>query len=247
MSDRQGLWRILPPLALGLLLTACASTGDLEATQRRVDQLNQQTVTRLNDLDSRISSEKLIDLLNQVDKLQAQVGTLQGELEVLKHNQETMQQRQTDIYNDLDGRLSQLGAGGKPAAQAGGATSTQSGGDEYDKAMTYLNQKKFENAVDALENFINSNPNDPRAVDAQYWLGIAHTGLKEYSAAIDIHRRFANDYPKHPKAPDALRNMAQCQLALDQRDVAKATLQRLVKLYPNSDAAKRAKELLTKL
>mgnify|MGYP002131278373 CR=1 FL=1 len=41
--------------------------------------------------------------------------------------------------------------------------------------------------------------------------------------------------------------MAQCQLALNQRDAAKATLQRLVKLYPNSDAAKRAKELLTKL
>ena len=246
MSDRQGLWRGLPPLALILLLSACASTGDLEATQRRVDQINQQTVTRLNDLDSRISSEKLIDLFNQVEKLQAEVGSLRGELEVLKHNQDAMQQRQTDIYNDLDGRLSQLGTGGKPAAQASTAAPVQSG-DDYGKAMTLLDQKKFENAIDALENFINANPSDPRAVDAQYWLGIAHTGLKEYNSAIDIHQRFAADYPKHAKAPDALRNMAQCQLALNQRDAAKATLQRLVKLYPNSDAAKRAKELLTKL
>lgn len=243
MSDRQWLWRGLPPLALILLLSACASTGELEATQRRVDQLSQQTVARLNDLDSRISSEKLIDLFNQVEKLQAEVGTLRGELEVLKHNQETMQQRQTDIYNDLDGRLSQMGAGGKPAAQAAPAQSA----DDYDRAMTLLNQKKFENAIDELENFINANPSDPRAVDAQYWLGIAHTGLKEYSTAIDIHRRFAADYPKHPKAADALRNIAQCQLALNQRDAAKTTLQRLVAQYPNSDAAKRAKELLTKL
>ena len=246
MFDRQWLWRGIPPLALGVLLSACASTDDLEATRRHVDQINQQTVTRLNDLDSRISSEKLIDMFNQVEKLQAEVGALRGELEVLKHNQDTMQQRQTDIYNDLDGRLNQLGAGGKPAAQTPAAAPAQAG-DDYDKAMTYLNQKKFENAVDSLDNFINASPNDPRVADARYWLGIAHTGLKEYSTAIDIHRRFAADYPKHPKAPDALRNMAQCQLALDQRDVAKATLQRLVKLYPNSDAAKRAKEQLTKL
>lgn len=240
--------RYVSPLALGLLLTACASTDDLEATRRHVDQINKQTELRLQDLDSRISSEKLIDLFNQVESMKTEIGALRGELEVLKHNQETMQQRQTDIYNDLDGRLSQLGAGGSgKSVQSTTSSSSQSNADEYERAMTFLNQKKYENALDALENFANANPSDPRTVEARYWMGIAHTGLKEYSTAIDIHRRFVADNPKHPKAPEALRNVAQCQLALNQRDAAKATLQQLIRQYPNSDAAKRAKDQLTRL
>ena len=41
--------------ALLLVLTGCATTGDLEETRRQLDQVNRQASTRLNEVESKLS------------------------------------------------------------------------------------------------------------------------------------------------------------------------------------------------
>ncbi|RQO66971.1 tol-pal system protein YbgF [Aquitalea sp. FJL05] len=248
--------RLALSAALLLTLSACATTSDIEATRNQIDQVNRQASARLSEVESKLSNEKLLEMVNQVDSLKAEVAKLRGEVEVANYNLQTTQKRQNDLYNDLDGRLSHLESAGKeaaaqqaasqPAATSAAAADTQTSPD-YDKALNLLRARDFPKATSALSLYVQQNPNTPQAVDALYWLGVAHTAQRQYDAAIEIHRRFAEQFPDNPKAPDALRNVANCQRDLGQADSAKTTLKRLIKLYPSSSAAQKAREQLAKM
>lgn len=247
--------RLLIGSALLALLSGCATTADLENTRQQIVQVNQQASARLSQIETKLSNDKLLDMVSQLDELKAQVAKLSGEVEVLNYNLQSTQKRQNDLYADLDGRLGKIENPGQPAAATTApaanasqpaAASTQTSPD-FEKALNLLRNRDFNNAVSALGQYIKQNPNDPQAADASYWLGVAHTALRQYDAAIAIHRKFVEQYPSHPKAPDALRNVANCQRDLDQLDLARATLKRLIKLYPHSTAASKAKQQLKTL
>ena len=243
-------------LALGsavlLLLAGCATNADLENTREQIKQVNQQASTRLSQIETKLSNDKLLDMVSQLDDLKAQVAKLGGEVEVLNYNLQTTQKRQNDLYGDLDGRLARLEnpSSGPSVASPGAlnasapAAASAEPSPSLDPALNLLRNRDFANAITALELYIKQNPNDPQTPDANYWLGVAHTALRQYDAAIEIHRRFAEQNPNNPKAPDALRNIALCQRDLSQLDEARATLKRLIKLYPKSAAAAKGKQLL---
>lgn len=247
--------RIVPAALLLSLLAGCASTGDLDDTRRQIADVNRQAQDRLGKIETKLSNDKLLDLVSQIEAMKSELAKLRGETEVLNYNVQTTQKRQNDLYNDLDGRLAKLEGAAKqaaPSAPAGGpavnpaAPEAQTGPD-LERALGLLRSRDFPHAVEALQRFLTANPDSAQVPDAEYWLGVAHTAQRQYDAAIDTHRRFAEHYPDHPKAPDALRNIANCQRDLGQKDVAKATLRRLLKLYPKSAAAVRAKEDLKHL
>ncbi|KMN77056.1 tol-pal system protein YbgF [Chromobacterium alkanivorans] len=240
--------------ALLLVLTGCATTGDLEETRRQLDQVNRQASTRLNEVESKLSNEKLLEMVSQLEAMKAEVAKLRGDVEVLNYNLQTTQKRQNDLYNDLDGRLGHLensGAKPMPATRGDAAAGSADGGattsPDYDKALNLLRARDFAKAADALRGFIEQNPQAPQVAEATYWLGVSHTALRQYDAAIDIHRRFVEQFPDNHFAPEALRNIGNCQRDLGQMDQAKATYKRLIKLYPKTDSAQKARQQLAKM
>lgn len=240
-----------------MLLVGCATNGDLEETRRQIDLVNQQANVRLSQVETKLANDKLLDLVSRLDMTKAELAKLRGELDVINHTLQVTQKRQNDLYNDLDMRLARFEGRGasEPVAQTKLISSDSQNAEvisspDYDKALGLLRNRNFAEAVVALTRFIQQNPGVPEVPevpDATYWLGIAHTAQRQYDAAIDIHRRFVEQYPTHPKAPDALRNIANCQRDLGQLDSAKTTLKRLIKLYPKSSAAVKAKEQLARM
>ncbi|MGL6070352.1 YbgF trimerization domain-containing protein [Craterilacuibacter sp.] len=235
-------------LSCSLLLGACASTSDLEQTRAQLDQVNRQATARLSQIESRISNERLLEMVSRVDGMQAEVAKLRGDNEMLQYKIGVLEKRQNDLYADIDQRLARFEGGSSTASRtdsAGTPVQVDTVQQAFDQALAPLRKREFAPAVVALKAFADSNPNAPQALEATYWRGVAHTALRQYDAAIDIQRRFADENPKHPKAPDALRNVANAQRELDQLDQARLTLKKLIKLYPNSDAAAKAKQQLT--
>lgn len=250
--------RIIPAALLLSVLAGCASTSDLDETRQQIAEVNRQAQDRLGKIETKLSNEKLLDLVSQLEAIKAELAKLRGETEVLNYNVQTTQKRQNDLYNDLDSRLAKFegGSAARPAATTGGASGAvgqvapetqNSNGAEFEKALGVLRLRDFPRAIEALQRFLSANPGSAQVPDAEYWLGVAHTAQRQYDAAIDTHRRFVDKYPDHPKAPDALRNIANCQRDLGQKDIAKATLRRLIKLYPKSVAAQRAKDEIKRL
>lgn len=100
---------IIPALAAVLLLGQSAGLQaedgvDMDARLARVERL--------------VNSQGLLDLLGQVDRMQAEMRRLRGELDRLAYELEQERVRNRQLYTDLDDRLRARAPG--PAALAGG-------------------------------------------------------------------------------------------------------------------------------
>src|SRR5437879_6384907 len=153
--------RIVPAALLLSVLAGCASTGDLEATQRQIEDVNRQAQDRLSKIETKLSNDKLLDLVSQIEAMKAELAKLRGETEVLTYNVQTTQKRQNDLYNDLDGRLAKMEAVAKPpvanvppAAPGGAAGVNPVAGDgqagpDFERALGLLRNRDFPHAIEA--------------------------------------------------------------------------------------------------
>jgi TolA-binding protein len=67
---------------------------------------------RVQQLERKLDSRSLVNLMEQVTTLQREVQQLRGDIEVQTHSMESLQKRQRDLYLDIDRRLHRLEAGG---------------------------------------------------------------------------------------------------------------------------------------
>jgi tol-pal system protein YbgF len=221
-------------------------------------------------LEQRLNEQKTqsVDLLSQIDRLNAEISKLRGQLEVNSHEIELAQQRQRDLYTDLDGRLRKLesspaapaeavpvapvapaAAANSPAASAATAPAVDSAAElkSYEAALDISKAGKHKEAIDAFERFLEAYPASKFAPSAQYWIGYSHFSLKSYKAAIVDQQKLIKLYPDSHKVPDALYNIANSHIQLSDIDSAKQSLREIVAKYPLSDAAPLAKKRLAVL
>lgn len=94
---------------------AYAIFGDADAHKRLDEQARtlQSLAEQMRAVDARVggvestaaSNAKLLDLLNQIDALNAEIARLRGELETANNRLESADKRIRDLYIDIDGRL----------------------------------------------------------------------------------------------------------------------------------------------
>ncbi len=129
----------LPAVLLAATLLAAgpahAIFGDSEAHKRIDEQVKalQAATEQIRALDGRVGAVEgtvnggtLLNLLNQIETLTAEIARLRGELEAANNRLDTADKRARDLYMDVDGRLrvletppaSPVGAGAQPASTA---------------------------------------------------------------------------------------------------------------------------------
>lgn len=234
------------------------------ALQAKLDEANaarQALEKRVAELDAALKSQA-VEALGQADRLSAEINRLRGQLEVNSHEIGVAQQRQRDLYADLDTRLRQLEGGAKPAeaatpvatpsAAAASAVATAGPNDaselkSYEAAHELFKAGKHKDAAEAFEKFLEAYPNSKFAPSAQYWVGYAYFAQKNYKAAIAAQQKLIKQYPDNHKVPDALYNIANSQIQLADLEAAKQTLRGLLDKYPLSETAPLAKKRLAAL
>lgn len=246
-----------------LLLAGCASVSDVDDTRRRLSEVDQRAQNRLTELESKIGNEKLLEMVNQVERMTVENAKMRGDIELLNYNLQTTQKRQNDLYNDLDQRLAPLEGGtarpvasapatsastptasapAAPAASNASAATSETVTAEFNKALDTLRARNFAAAVTALKGFISKNPEARQAADAQYWLGVAYTAEKQYQLAATTQQKFVDANPEHAKVPEALRNIGNCHNELGNASAAKASWDKLLRRFPKSDAAAKVRQ-----
>ncbi len=254
---------LLCVLAAATLMAGCASTSDVDDVRRQLTERDRMAQQRLAQIESKISNEKLLEMVTQVEQLNAEVARLRGDLDVVNYNQQTMQKRQNDLYSDLDLRLVKLegsapqaraaapasseAEAGKTAAKPADAKPVDEATQEYDRALTLLRNRDFAKAITALKGFADKYPDARQQADAHYWLGMAYAAERQCKPAISVHTEFVSKYASHAKAPDALRNIGNCQRDLGDMAAARTTWAKLIKQFPTSDAAGKAKQQMAAL
>lgn len=82
---------------------------------------------RLQQLERKLDSRGLVDLMEQLKAMQSDLQELRGNIEVQTHNLESLQKRQRDLYVDIDRRLHRLESGGAADISTGAAPTQQQG------------------------------------------------------------------------------------------------------------------------
>lgn len=239
-----------------------------QALQAKLDEEQKQRQAvegRVAAIENQLRNQSL-DLLNQIERLNTDISLLKGQLEVAAHETAATQQRQRDLYTDLDARLRKLESAPAQATAPAPATAEQpqqavstaeqpaapapaadNEVKDYEAAFGLFKAGKYAAATEAFDKFQQTYPDSKLAGNAQYWAGTAHFSQRDYKAAISAQQKLLKNYPEHEKAPDALYSIANSQIQLSDLDGARQTLKTLVTKYPQAKIAPKAKERLSQL
>lgn len=273
---RRSLIGVLACVALGLAAPAAqAGLFDDEEARRQIVELRKQvadqklsTDEKLAKLDEAIKSLGVIQLLQQIEMLNAEIAKLRGQIEVLNFQNEQVQKRQRDFYVDLDTRIRSLETG-KPAtgtAPAGAAPAADAStpvaavntrpaappnpaaeNKAYDAAQNLFKKGDYAKAVDAFSAFLQTYPGSSLAANAQYWIGISHFNLKDFKNAQAAQESLIKLYPESNKIPDALLAIGSIQIEQADTGSARNTLEDIIAKYPGTEAAAKARTRLQSL
>lgn len=115
---------------------------------------------------------------------------------------------------------------------------------KYFKAVQLLREKKQDEGLILLREFISENPGHIYADRAEMLIADTHLRNKEYGLVIVSTNVLENRYPHSVKLPEALYKRAMAFMALDQKDQARKTWERVRNDYPKSKIADMAEKRL---
>ena len=256
-------------LALGAAGLAQAGIFDDDEARKRIDDVRaaqeksaREIAERIGRLEESVRGIGVVELLQQIEGLGAEIARLRGSLEVLANQNEQIQKRQRDFYLDLDSRLKRLESSGAPpqglapappvadAAEPGAAPKPVTKEDlarevkSYDAASNLFRRNDFSSAAEAFRAFLKDFPQSTLAPNATYWIGICQANLKDHKGALATQEGLIARFPQSPKAPDALLAVAASQSELGDTGSARNTLEDIIARYPDSEAAGKARTRL---
>ena len=116
---------------------------------------------------------------------------------------------------------------------------------EYAAALATFRAREHGQAVLDFLEFIARYPSHPLAAGAQYWIGEAYYAQRDYRQALVEFEKVLARPGSSASAPDSLWKIGLCHANLRAAARARETWQRLVREYPGSEAARRARARLT--
>ena len=240
-----------------------------QSTKSRLEGLEQ----RLGQLEEVMKGQALVEMSQRVDQLERELRELRGEVDALVQANAVLKKQQLDIAADLEQRLAAIEARERAVAEAAaqaaapagqgastpvegsamepGAAAADTGGKSpelrYGEAFDALKAGKYPEAIAGMQEFLTLHPNHPLADNAQYWLGQTYYVTRDYERAIAAFAAVGVRPTDLAKTPDALLKKGLSEIELKRPDAARATLADLVNRFPNSDAARTARERLQSL
>lgn len=123
-------------------------------------------------------------------------------------------------------------------------------GNPADEQISYLaayelvKNKKFAEATNSMEIFVQKYPQGGYTANAQYWLGELYLLKKDYTQAIAHFEVVLNQFPSSSKAGDCMLKVGYAYAASGNTPEARQQFQKVVKNYPNTPTAQLAQSKL---
>jgi tol-pal system protein YbgF len=219
-------------------------SASMSAVQKTTQDFSAASGARLDTMGTQVQG-----LSDNVADLQARLGKLDQKL--------------TDIQNTLQNVDSKLAAPAPVAAPPpagmnapGGTTPTIAGGPApsaappasadvlYSNALRDINGKHYDLATQEFQDYLKFYGDTDLASNAQFYLGEVAYNQGEFQHALDAYNKVVEDYPKSFKTASARMRKGFCLAELGQKAAAIRELRAVVRLYPGTDEAKRAKAKL---
>lgn len=187
---------------------------------------------------------------DRFNQLQQSLTNLTGQIEQLQNRNAKLQQQMEKMQADYEYRIEQLEKGGGarpggaaprpgPQAAAPAAPTPPAGGaanaDQlYDEAIRKLQEGDYAAAERGFKTFIQRNPQNRLAGNAQYWLGETYYARRDYNNALTAFAEGYKVYKTSPKGPDNLLKLGITMAVMGRKPDACAVFARFSQDYPRA-------------
>ena len=134
------------------------------------------------------------------------------------------------------------GPGAVPASGAGPQAPPPR--ELYSASYADFARGNYDLAIQGFQEYLKNYADSELADNAQYWIGESHYGKQKFSEAVDAWDTLLRSYPSSDKLPDARVKKGMALEKLGRRTQALLEYRYVVDRYPNSPAARLAREKL---
>jgi tol-pal system protein YbgF len=256
-SRRSVAIRLSVSIAAAVVLTGCATKGDirdmqmeLRALAQRQDsllvQLRMQALSTQDTL--RTQSDQLFDFRGQVfQQLRAIAQGLTTLEAMVGENQRGIAGVRDQMANLRRTPTTTRPPTGEEGTEAVGGGVGGSAEDLYANAMEQFNRGSTSTARLAFEQFLQAYPTHSLAPDAHFYLADILVQEDRLEEAIDAFREVQELFPTAARVPDALYRIALVHIEMGNAADAEETLERIVNTYPGTGLALLAQDKLDEI
>lgn len=115
----------------------------------------------------------------------------------------------------------------------------------YSQAYADFARGNYDLAVQGFQEYLRNYPNTDFSDNAQYWIGECYYGKQRYTEAIEAWNVLLRDYPSSDKLPEARYKKGMALEKLGRRSQALLEYRYVVDHFPNTQAARLARERLS--
>ena len=203
--------------------------GQLEVQSHDLKLLQQQQVSFYKDLDTRISNGSLNTAKN------VPTSDLQIDPKAIPKN--LVSSQKTPVEKPVVVPIINNTPSNNPADEQ----------ISYLAAYELVKNKRFDEAMTAMQTFVTKYPQGGYTANAQYWLGELYMVKKNYSEAINHFDMVLKQFPSSSKSAASLLKIGYALAASGKKQEAIQRLQQVVKSYPDTNTAQLAQTKLDSL
>lgn len=214
----------------------------------------EQRIKHLEEL-SQTRNKVQADLSYQLSELQREIRSLTGQIEDNSFKLKQIQERQRDLYRDIENRLSNIGSSNLASGAAVSARAAPRGGRanlskgvtntnikptlsagvtgevrrEFESAFALVRNKNYTAAIKAFSAFLNKYPNNSYSANAHYWIGQVYLVQNNVAEAAKQFSVLISSFPKSNKIDASKLKLADIYVKQNKRAEAKALYAEVVK------------------
>ncbi len=205
---------------------------EVKELRAELDKRDRDVDGRILKLDESIKNLGIIQLLNQIEQLNAEISKLRGQIEVLANQNDQLTKRQKDFYLDIDTRLRKLE--GLPADAAPAATAV-SAPVVVPPAGAAISPGPASNAPTTPPAPVTAAMREQE--NRAYDVGSNLFKRGDYLAATRAFQTFMKDFPSSGLVPNAQYWIGISYFNLRDYANARSSQEALLSLYPESSKA----------
>ncbi len=191
--------------------------------------------------------KEFIELYLKIQSLEKEIAILRNEIEVMQTQLDFYQTNNAEKISNIDAKLTSIMSIEDLQRSQPLIEQPEQVLNTYDQAILLIRKGRLNEALSALNTFVQVNDDSENTPLAYFWMGEINLTNGNLAVATQNYNTLVGLYPTHWKVPLAKFKLGTIYLEQGNDVRAIAQLENVIKEFPESSAAKASAETLSSL
>ena len=191
--------------------------------------------------------KEFIELYLKIQSLEKEIAILRNEIEVMQTQLDFYQTNNAEKISNIDAKLTSIMSIEDLQRSQPLIEQPEQVLNTYDQAILLIRKGRLNEALSALNTFVQVNNDSENTPLAYFWMGEINLTNNNLAVATQNYNTLVGLYPTHWKVPLAKFKLGTIYLEQGNDVRAIAQLENVIKEFPESSAAKASAETLSSL